>query len=86
MATEAEAAAQLASAPSADGGAATLVTEPGSLLAEPGSLVAESGSLAAQPGPLTPPGVAVEPGQLALLPFSSGTTGLPSRSCSATPT
>ena len=26
---------------------------------------------------MTPPGVAVEPGQLALLPFSSGTTGLP---------
>jgi len=70
LATEAEAAAQLASAPSADGGAATLVTEPG-------SLVTESGSLAAQPGPSTPPGVAVEPGQLALLPFSSGTTGLP---------
>jgi len=83
LATEAEAAAQLASAPSADGGAATLVTEPGSLVTEPGSLVtesgplaSESGSLAAQPGPSTPPGVAVEPGQLALLPFSSGTTGL----------
>ena len=77
LATEAEAAAQLASAPSADGGAATLVTEPWSLVTESGSLAAESGSLAAQPGPLTPPGVAVEPGQLALLPFSSGTTGLP---------
>ena len=77
LATEAEAAAQLASAPSADGGAATLVTEPWSLVTESGSLAAESGSLAVQPGPLTPPGVAVEPGQLALLPFSSGTTGLP---------
>ena len=77
LATEAEAAAQLASAPSADGGAATLVTEPGSLVTEPGPLAAEPGSLAAQPGPLTPPCVAVEPGQLALLPFSSGTTGLP---------
>jgi len=77
LATEAEAAAQLASAPSADGGAATLVTEPGSLVTESGPLASESGSLAAQPGPSTPPGVAVEPGQLALLPFSSGTTGLP---------
>jgi acyl-CoA synthetase (AMP-forming)/AMP-acid ligase II len=77
LATEAEAAAQVASAPSADGGAATLVTEPGSLVTEPGSLVTEPGSLAAQRGPVTPPGIAVEPGQLALLPFSSGTTGLP---------
>ena len=77
LATEAEAAAQLASAPSADGGAATLVTEPGLLVTESGSLASESGSLAAQPGRVTPPGVAVEPGQLALLPFSSGTTGLP---------
>lgn len=73
LATEAEAAAQLASAPSADGGAATLVTEPATLVPEPGSL-------AAQPGPVVPPGIvpsAVEPGQLALLPYSSGTTGLP---------
>src|SRR6185437_3913291 len=54
LATEAEAAAQLASARSADGVAATLVTEPSSLVTEPGSLAAESGSLAAQPGPLIP--------------------------------
>jgi acyl-CoA synthetase (AMP-forming)/AMP-acid ligase II len=77
LATEAEAAAHVASAPSADGGAATLVTDPGSLVTEPGSLVTEPGFLAAQRGPLTPPGIAVEPGQLALLPFSSSTTGLP---------
>ena len=73
LATEAEAAAQLASAPSANGGAATLVTEPATLVPEPGSL-------AAQPGRVAPPGIvppAVEPGQLALLPYSSGTTGLP---------
>ena len=72
LATEAEAAAQLASAPSADGGAATLVTEPGS---------------ARRPGPGRParparPAWATarrrrRAGQLALLPFSSGTTGLP---------
>jgi len=72
LATEAEAAAHVASA-----SAATLVTDPGSLVTEPGSLVTEPGFLAAQRGPLTPPGIAVEPGQLALLPFSSGTTGLP---------
>jgi acyl-CoA synthetase (AMP-forming)/AMP-acid ligase II len=61
LATDAEAAAQVASA-----SAATLVTEPG--------------SLAGPPGLVTPPGIvpsSPEPGQLALLPFSSGTTGLP---------
>jgi acyl-CoA synthetase (AMP-forming)/AMP-acid ligase II len=68
LATEAEAAAQLASARLADRGAATLVTEPGSLAGPPGQL----------PGlPAQPPGVALDPAQLALLPYSSGTTGLP---------
>jgi acyl-CoA synthetase (AMP-forming)/AMP-acid ligase II len=66
LATEAEAAAQLASAPSADGGAATLVTEPRSLTG-PHGVVAAPGIVPSSP----------EPGQLALLPFSSGTTGLP---------
>jgi acyl-CoA synthetase (AMP-forming)/AMP-acid ligase II len=66
LATEAEAAAQLASAPSAEGGAATLVTEPGSLTGPHGA-VAKPGVVPSSP----------EPGQLALLPFSSGTTGLP---------
>jgi acyl-CoA synthetase (AMP-forming)/AMP-acid ligase II len=66
LATEAEAAAQLASAPSAEGGAATLVTEPGSLTG-PHGVVAPPGIVPSSP----------EPGQLALLPFSSGTTGLP---------
>jgi acyl-CoA synthetase (AMP-forming)/AMP-acid ligase II len=66
LATEAEAAAQLASAPSAEGGAATLVTEPGSLTG-PHGVVSPPGIVPSSP----------EPGQLALLPFSSGTTGLP---------
>lgn len=66
LATDAEAAAQLASAPSADGGAATLVTDPGSLTG-PHGVVAPPGIVPSSP----------EPGQLALLPFSSGTTGLP---------
>ena len=64
LATEAEAAAQAASAQLADGGAATLVTEPGSLAGPPGP-------------PGQSPGVTLDPGRLALLPFSSGTTGLP---------
>ena len=61
LATEAEAAAHVASA-----SAATLVTEPGSLAGPPG-LVAPPGIVPSSP----------EPGRLALLPFSSGTTGLP---------
>jgi acyl-CoA synthetase (AMP-forming)/AMP-acid ligase II len=62
LATEAEAAAQVA-----DASAATLVTEPQSM----------ASSLAAAPGLGPSPGVTVDPAQLALLPYSSGTTGLP---------
>ena len=56
LATEAEAAAQLASA-----SAAILVGEPESLLGSPSPVAPSS----------------LSPGQLALLPYSSGTTGLP---------
>jgi len=56
LATEAEAAAQLASA-----SAAILVSEPESLLGSPSPVARSS----------------LSPGQLALLPYSSGTTGLP---------
>ena len=61
LATERELNAQVA-----DASAATLVTEPGPLAGPPGW----SG-----PGPSS--GAALDPGQTALLPYSSGTTGLP---------
>jgi acyl-CoA synthetase (AMP-forming)/AMP-acid ligase II len=51
-----------AAAQAADAGAAMLVTEPASLLGDP-----RPATMAPAPGP----------GQLALLPYSSGTTGLP---------
>ena len=67
LATEPEAAAQ-----AADADAAMLVTEPEPLAGAPGS-PGSPGS----PGLGPSPGIALDPGQLALLPYSSGTTGLP---------
>jgi len=66
LATEPESAAQ-----AADAGAAMLVTQPASLLGDP-----PPADAVGQPGPGMPPGT-LGPGRLALLPYSSGTTGLP---------